>query len=1240
MPPLPRRRPPARLGSGVTPPASRDAEENALLDMRVLGQSSRPLARVAGPARGHTPKHHTGDARPTCARGHARPSPARDQGDDDHVSNALVSLSLGSDGPKGGGEEKSSSPFPNEATGSNAFEKASDVSRRVSSLRVAERSIARASSLAKLVDERRDALPSSFRRAATAETEDGATSVRVAKEETFFGLQKVSFEENGEGTSPRGTRGGKTLGSDETRTTNDDASPWSSAARAVGTHALFLEPRLEENSSRDRTWDALVLSGIDAARLAERRGGHGDAEATLRRSKTSPFAASARRENARRHDRGRVVTCLEFTDAEKKRLLRNAQRSSPYWRACRSDAELLTFAEAFEFVRYARGEHIVRAGDVADFALLVVEGEARLDAACSRDPFGATRAEDRRKTAFGPGTVLGEMALFLGGRRAASVVACGSEKARGSGGEFGSDDDVESDAGSEAPNGAADAADGAATPEDALAKKKKRTETETPHTYAVRVYFDAFVDFFAAHPVLATRAFGAFANAAACRLDQWRLANAGESTEKKVSGSGGLDDVARRRNAREKKKRLREGLRDVSFARAWSEDDLEAVASVARVIDAKPGRPVFPAGASASDFGVLLAGSSFCSDEDGFMLDARKTSPTFGTNVHSFTASAGSVVGAVAFSAALFRPAARHTAVLAGARGASVAVFDAAALETLDAARPGLGLDLALAAARAAATRRPSLDAMNGRDDKDEPTSLREEEEEENAFVPSAPEAEVCFPPDARRRRERGKKRNVTRFAEKRTRESDLLRMSASASGFPDEDETRCVSRRHERRRRRVERALRAAFSAAGAAEGSDLSRVSSRELVFLAASCSTLRFETGQQILRPGDRAAFAGVLVSGAATVVDFEGRVSSSFGAGSVIGESGAFGAAEHLTVCSYRADAVVGGEDDTVVAVWTPEALRSMCVSDGRTKANATPATPETPETLETLETSALAARAARMFVFLCAFTAARRGAANAARARPRESFVSTLDFFSDGEDASSYASDASSSASDAPRYASAPIFRARSVHVEGDEAYDPGSRTDGDSEIDEHVRRLRATLWEWRDALAEGAGASDVDALADAMLDGSHEKPRNDDRRAARLVVSFAPGARVMAAGTVSSATLLVIGGAVAVDETLNDETLNDTKKKKSKTRGPGRFAGERAYFERCAPGAEDAFVHASSRDTNAYAVRPTDAFAHEELGCSVVVFEHDALDRLRERAPGTALAMFARMAANAVDAFP
>jgi hypothetical protein len=148
------------------------------------------------------------------------------------------------------------------------------------------------------------------------------------------------------------------------------------------------------------------------------------------------------------------------------------------------------------------------------------------------------------------------MALFLGGRRAASVVACGSEKVDRVGGESESDEELESDAGSEAPDGAADAADGEkkVVPEDALAKKKKRKETETPHTYAVRVYFDAFVDFFAAHPVLATRAFGAFANAAAGRLDRWRLANAGESPEKKVSGSEDERTTSREDETRGKKK--------------------------------------------------------------------------------------------------------------------------------------------------------------------------------------------------------------------------------------------------------------------------------------------------------------------------------------------------------------------------------------------------------------------------------------------------------------------------------------------------------------------------------------------------------------------------------------------------------------------------------------------------------------------------------------------------------------
>ena len=1296
MPPRPRRRPPARLGSGVTPAASRDAEENALLDMRVLGQSSRPAARAAGPARGHTPKRHTGDAHSARARGLVRRIPARARGgalDEDHVSSVSVSLARAETDEPGGSEEaegKVKKPRASSVSSPSADAGASgeirDVARRVSSLRVAERSIARASSLAKLVDERH-----------ADEKRDSRAEPRTADAE-----EETPDDDARAAVAARGPS-------------------WSFAARAFGTHALFLEPRFE---SRDRTWDALVLSGIDAARLAERGGGRGDADATLRRSKTSPFAVSARRENARRHDRGRVVGG-GFDAHEKKRLLRDAQRSSPYWRAvCRSDAELLTFAEAFEFVRYARGEHIVRAGDLADFALLVVEGEARLDAegtslesrvrADRRDKHATWAA----KAAFGPGTVLGEMALFRkGGRRAAGVVACGSSAERGSGGESETDDDAESDAVSD--NALEDAANGAAAREDApplaFPTSETRAETKTLHTYAVRVYFDAFVDFFAAHPVLATRAFGAFANAAARRLEQWRLLVSTEPFPPELDASGGRGEPktrtgAKRRDerAREEKRFVRERFIGISFARAWSEDDRAAVASVARWVEARPGQLVFPSGAIASEFGVLLAGSTSTEDVDGIRSrrEATSRSDDASSAASSFAAEAGSVVGAAAFAAALFRPAARSSAVVAGARGASVAVFDAAALELLDAARPGPGLELALAAARAAATRPPSLDASAFAADDDEAS---------RAFLPSAPEAEVCFPPDAQPRPPRWRSSSENA----KSRESDVLRASEqSASNDAATTSTASKDVRAERRvgrtRARVARALRAAFAAAGAEESPAWRAPSSRELRVLAESCATLRFDVGQQILRPGDRAAFAGVLVAGSAAVVDAEGRVSASLGFGAVIGESGAFGATD-----ATRRDAVISGEDDTVAAVWTPEALRVSARAPSATKTTDAASPPssdparggasararEGSRLAETPDRAArVAPRAARMFVFLCAYTAARRGAANAARARRRESFFSlprakavsrerrersssdraaseALQESSVSDAASDAVSDASS-ASDAPRLVDEPRreeTKRRPSRVEaGASVPGSGSRKRGSLLFrghDEDVRRLRATLWEWRDALADGASAADVDALVEAMTradgrEASHSDEStsrtNGDGAECRFVVAFAPGARVLAAGTVSSASLLVIAGSVEERDVLRD--VRDEREKRfhpsSGARcfgsrrdggvfisraGPGRFAGERAYFERCAPDAEDAFARASdvptgegaSSDPRAHqsrdAARRRDAFAHEEKGCTLIVFEHSALDRLRERAPGFALAMFARMAANAVE---
>ena len=245
------------------------------------------------------------------------------------------------------------------------------------------------------------------------------------------------------------------------------------------------------------------------------------------------------------------------------------------------------------------------------------------------------------------------------------------------------------------------------------------------HTYAVRVYFDAFVDFFAAHPALATRAFGAFANAAAIRLDQWRLlAAASSSQDADISRGGGKPaktnggrppkpskkaNAANAANAVSETRFVREGFGVVPFARAWSED------ARARRWRASRGWSRRGRGRRCSPRARARPRSA-CSSRGPLPKTSKKTRRAGGgLRVFSQKKAAafpGSVVGAGAFAAALFRPAARATAVVAGARGASVAVFDAAALETLDTARPGLGLELA-AAARA--RRRERDGAVAGR---------------------------------------------------------------------------------------------------------------------------------------------------------------------------------------------------------------------------------------------------------------------------------------------------------------------------------------------------------------------------------------------------------------------------------------------------------------------------------------------------------------------------------------------
>ena len=561
MPLPPRRRPPARSGSGVTPVASRDAEENALLDMRVLGQSLRATARVAGPARGHSPKYRTDDAPSASAGGVVRPSPARARAgafDEDHVSDASVSLALAETGEPAGSSGETERAFAKTSLSSpsadaRASGEAFDVARRVSSLRVAERSLARASSLSKLADERR-----------SDEARDSRPEPRSA---------------DAEGATSRKTADGDARG----RATD---SP-SLAARAVGTRAPFLEPRA---SVRGRSRDAPARSGTGAAGLAARDGGRADAAETPRRPKASPRAVSARREKARRRDCDRVVSG-DDAPCPKKTLPRDARRGSScrwYWCACRSDAERVTFAEALESARVARGARVTRAGALADSALPVVEGEARFGepSAPSSRGFARNDADGCRATC------LGEMGRFReGGRGAAGAAARGRAAKRGSGGDSASDSASDS-----ARDSASDVReetfgeDAEAETSETAAKTETETETETTRrrarARAARVAFDAFVDFFAAPPISATRARGAFA-VAATRWPERRRSLASiepRISELDASHAKPRHGAKRRGDAAREEKDTRlvcEGSRGVPRARARFEDERAAFASSA-----------------------------------------------------------------------------------------------------------------------------------------------------------------------------------------------------------------------------------------------------------------------------------------------------------------------------------------------------------------------------------------------------------------------------------------------------------------------------------------------------------------------------------------------------------------------------------------------------------------------------------------------------------------------------------
>jgi CRP-like cAMP-binding protein len=197
------------------------------------------------------------------------------------------------------------------------------------------------------------------------------------------------------------------------------------------------------------------------------------------------------------------------------------------------------------------------------------------------------------KKKLGPGAIIGEMGLLLGGFRKADVVACASG-------------DDEDDFGNVLGN------------EEALGMRR---DAGASSTLCVRIYFDAFVDFFAKHPDLATRAFGSLTNTATSRLKRWLLVEK-EGREKKDTEENSEKENS---NVSRRSPKLAETLdarrvylalsgiadRENCFCQLHSEKDKKAFASVAAVVDANRHETVFSSGTVASKFGIVLKGTYF-----------------------------------------------------------------------------------------------------------------------------------------------------------------------------------------------------------------------------------------------------------------------------------------------------------------------------------------------------------------------------------------------------------------------------------------------------------------------------------------------------------------------------------------------------------------------------------------------------------------------------------------------------
>ena len=961
---------------------------------------------------------------------------------------------------------------------------------------------------------------------------------------------------------------------------------WRTVRRARETHAIFLEA---SDASRDAAWTALMLSGVGESRN--------------RRAPPDVFASTARRLVARHSDARRVVRDLPLAIDR----LGRAQARSRHFRGF-DPVEVEAIAREFELVRYDAGETVVAAGDDADFAALVVEGFARVDVV---DSTGARRSIGT----FGPGALIGEMALWEGGVRSADVVAAGSDA------EPRRDEKKKSHASSTPTTLGFLDGDADGTKPAGFASRGSNSRT-----LAVRFHFETLASFFERRPKTATRLFRVFARSSSSRLREWRLRVAADRTRNANAAATPTTPPARvldllrlaRADADSNPIPERESSAEsggvsgrtasvdpsLRFLRSLSDDHLAAFARLARVVRCAPRSrvPAFATGDPASSLGVVLEGAVRVGDGS--------------------VRGPGAVFAAEDFVRAFGPPVQRRWNATATDEGVLVAALDATHAARLDEIRPGAAAAVMRAAADAAcAGGNNATETIERKDDEGE----GEDEGDGDGEFLSAPSAvrfahpdepELCFPPETQIRR--------LALADAFEHHS-----AAASSSSPSSMES-------------VVGFLREAFDARDGPRGDDerssnlagidasLASLSDDEVRRFARRCAALEVAAGRQIVRPGRRREFFGILAKGAATVVSAEGAIVAELAPGAWIGEAGYVTGDEPSRSGTRRDAAVVSAVDGTVVIAASIFAAREMERDD-----------------------PALAFKIAAS----CARSACARAMENRDRHVPEETF--------DEEGETTVGPKGQRARREDETGARFP--RASAVADDDEDGDGDGDvYGDGDVVIEDPDDDVEAKEDEDETAAGEGGRderregdargvASDevVNAVAASLLRDAHvgspdggafEGDARDDDFAALATIcvvrSFPPGARVFTRGAAATASLFLLAGAL---EHVEDEpsrgtasesssSLSSSSSSRSKRRRAGQWAGETPYLEF---GDDDADVGGvGGADANRRR-RPSDARADPREGCVAAVFSHASLDRLAEEKPALAMAVLSRMAAAA-----